>query len=451
MSNASVYFVGKNSNVSHHSAPFADHLNIQIAEPANVLESAKPGDLAIFYSEHFERFRECCKQLKAKNVATLYMIDGILEWRNAWENRPDEIACPYTMRPVLAHKVACIGHSQARVLDSWGNSEKTEIVGIPRLDAMSRSPRSAETNDSFRVLVMTAKTPGFTPEQIQRVERSLIDLKLWQSNHPVIGERKVEFVWRLTTNLSSRIGVKNQLTDLSGSELKHTLESVNAVITTPSTAILESILMDLPVAVLDYHNCPHYVTGGWDICSQEHIGPVINQMEQRPETRMLFQRNELADALQCFEPATARFVELVDSMLQIAASKISANEPLGFPAHILNPPTLQHAEFSHKRLYAEASEFKCDDKTELQIELSHARREISHLQKELAQIQSELNQAHQIFEQIEKHPIAGPVVRIRQKMLDLMTAIRKRKSDFGSGSTAANSNPSTSVSENGSK
>lgn len=458
MTKASVYFVGRESEVAHHAAPFADRLNVQIIEPNKVLEIAKPGDLAIFYSEHFERFRESCKQLKARDVATLYMIDGILEWRNAWENRPDEIACPYTMRPVLSHKVACIGHSQARVLDTWSNAQKTEIVGIARLDSYKKKNVSKKTNNpsnrsssnSFRVLVMTAKTPGFTPEQIETTKQSLHDLKHWHSNNPTIGDREVEFIWRLTGNLASQIGVENQLSDLSGGELKNVLTQVDAVITTPSTAILEAMLMDLPVAILDYHNCPHYVTGGWDICSAQHIDQTIRQMESRLETRMLFQKNELGDSLQCGQSATERFVQLVEMMLQIAAEKIAANQPLEFPVGMLKPPTIELAEFSHQRLYSNAPEFSNEDMTQLQIELSHARREVAHLQSELAQIQSELDQAHQIFEQIEKHPIAGPIVRIRQKMLDLMAAMRKRKSDFDSSSTIAKSNPSSSAPETGS-
>ena len=83
----------------------------------------------------------------------------------------------------------------------------------------------------------------------------------------------------------------------------------------------------------------------------------------------------------------------------------------------------------------------------LQVELSHARREISYLHRELAQIQSELDQAHQIFEQIEKHPIAGPIVRIRQKMLDLMAAIRKRKNKLDSTCPAMVAKPAESTTE----
>jgi len=440
MSSASIFFVGQPHEVAHHAAPFRERLNLRIAEPAKVLEQACPGDLAIFYSEHFERFRECCQQLKSRNVATLYMIDGILEWRNAWENQPDEVACPYTMRPALAHKVACIGHSQARILDGWGNVGKTEIVGIPRLDHFYDpsapipavdSDKEDLKNDSndFRVLVMTAKTPGFTPEQIQRATQSLLDIKTWHRENPTLGRRKVELVWRLTGGLAEQIEVENRLGDLSGGELKEILNDVDAVVTTPSTAMLESMLMNLPVAVLDYHNCPQYVTGGWDICAAEHIDIAMRQMSNRNEARMLFQNNELQDSLHCSSSATDRFVELAESMLAMAKHQIAAGAALEFPAKMLSNSPIRLTDFSHDRLYPNAQEFLVTDKTELQVQLSHARREVAQLQRKLNQAQSTLDEAHAILEQIEQHPIAGPIVRLRKRFKDWIAAFRNRCSD----------------------
>ena len=428
MSQSSVFFVGQPGEVAHHAAPFQSRLNVLIGEPHDVSKKARPGDLAIFYSEHFDRFRDACQRLRQNNVATLYMIDGILEWRNAWENSQHEVACPYTMRPVLAHKVACIGNSQARVLESWGNHGKTEVIGIPRLDGYSsRYKRRQPDPHQFRVLVMTAKSPAFTEQQLGVVRQSLMDLKTWHDGNREYDGRSIEFVWRLTGDLANEIGVVNQLSDLTGVELAQSLSTVDAVITTPSTALLEAMLLDLPVAVLDYHNCPHYVTSGWDICCAAHIGPTLAQLASRPETRLMFQRSQLDDALNLQGDATERLVELVRQMLKIAADQVNANLPLEFPAQILAPVNATPTEFCHQRLFENAPEFSNDEPTLLQVELSHARREISHLHRELAQVHSELDQAHQIFEQINKHPIAGPIVRIRQKMLDLMAAIRKRK------------------------
>jgi len=452
MSQASIFFVGQNHEVAHHAAPLQGSLHVAIEDANEVLAKAVPGDLAIFYSEHFDRFRHCCQELNRRNVATLYMIDGILEWRNAWENSPDEVACPYAMRPVLSHKVACIGQSQARVLAAWGNQGKTEVIGIPRLELGPSSTNRKSSDNTFRVLIMTAKTPGFTQEQIATVQKSLNDLKAWRETNRTIecriegkqSTREIEFVWRLTAGLDQAICVENQISDLTGKELADVLSRVDAVISTPSTAMLEAMQRDIPVAVLDYHNCPHYVNAGWDICSAEHIGPTIAQMAKRDDVRMLFQQTELADALNVNGNAQSRMVELVQTMLNLAASQIKNQPdcPLTFPAQILEPLPATFPSFVHGDLYPGANEFAISDKAELQVELSHARREILHLQRELDQSRSELDQAHQIFEQIEKHPIAGPVVRIRQKMLDLMTAMRNRKNNVDSSHPTHNLNPS---------
>ena len=230
----------------------------------------------------------------------------------------------------------------------------------------------------------------------------------------------------MTGGLAQQVEVENQLGDLTGGELKEMLNSVDAVVTTPSTAMLESMLMNLPVAVLDYHNCPHYVTSGWDICSAEHIDIAMQQMSQRDEARMLFQNNELQDSLHCSDSATDRFVELAESMLEMASQKIAAGESLEFPAKMLSNSPIQLSDFSHDRLYSNAQEFVVTDKTELQVQLSHARREVTQLQQELKQTQSTLEEAHAILEQIEHHPIAGPIVRLRKRFKDWMAAFRNR-------------------------
>ena len=434
-----VYFAGNVHTVGHHAAPLQARFDVQILAPEQIVERAKAGDLAVFYTEHFDAFREACLQLKDKRVATLYMIDGILEWRNAWENSPDEVACPYTMRPALSDKVACIGASQARTLAAWGNADKVEVVGIPRLDPLPNEPfktKFAQPYDPtdqtdrlatpFRVLVMTAKTPAFTVKQLETVRRSLHDLLAWQQANPMIADRKIEFTWRLTRGLAAELCVDNQFENFAGADLHEQLKEVDGVITTPSTAALEAMRMGLPVAQLDYHNRPHYVQTGWDIATAEHITDAVCQMANRDPARMLFQHQQLADSLYSESNATARLVSLIELMLQVAQQQIKAERPLRFPANMLPPPKNQLALFDHASLY-EAVEFDELDTTVLQCQLSHSRREIDHLNSQIQQLQSELDQAHQIFETINSHPVAGPVVRIRKRMIDLMAKIQHRK------------------------
>ena len=134
-----------------------------------------------------------------------------------------------------------------------------------------------------------------------------------------------------------------------------------------------------------------------------------------------------------------RFCELAESMLETARQQILEQQELNFPQAILPSVTPGLTNLDHAAVFSNAPEFQIDDTTLLQVELSHARREIKHLQRELAQLQSEIDQAHQIFEQIESHPIAGPIVRIRQKMLDLMASIKLRKNKLESNARATTS------------
>ena len=418
-----IYFVGTPEEVAHHHAPLDGRMAYQIVDAADVTQLARAGDLAIFFSEHFDRFRSAIANLKTKNVGTLYLIDGILEWRNAWENRSDEPACPFTMRPVLADKAACIGNAQARILCGWGNFEKVEVVGIPRLDSLTRQKRylntrsdSQSSNSSpARLLVMTAKFPSYTPEQRQQLIGSLKDLQ----SH-LQGRTEVSVTWRLTAGLDKEIGVENQLGSLSGKELATVLEQTDAVISTPSTAILESMLLGVPTATIDYTNSPAYLNTAWRISAADQIASEVSALLAPSEERLQFQRSLLADALQLGEPATQRLENLISEMLRLQSEPQVTSSDSAIARPLLTPPAAEFAHgFDHSAMFSSFAEFQSDDKVQLQAELAHARREILHLQRQLKQIETELGQAHQIFDEINNHPVAGRIVKIRQRLLTL--------------------------------
>lgn len=448
-----VFFVGAPSEVKHHAAPLDGKVAYEIVSPDRICQRAQRGDLAIFFSEHFDRFRQSLWTLKQNGVGTLYMIDGILEWRNAWENRDDEPACPWTMRPALAHKIACIGPVQQTLLNSWGNTSKTELVGIPRFDSLAPQPIRAISSPvtKFRLLVMSAKCPGFTHQQIERTVESFRDLKEWlgtNTKDPCLGDRDVEIVWRLTGDLAKRIDVENHCDDLSGKELAEIIGSVDAVITTPSTAMLESMRLGRPVAILDYHNTPQLNPAAWTISAQSQISSVISELVQPSAAKVGYQQFAMNAALLATHDATSRMSILIERMLSHMASSANdvaaPNEGIQFPPNMLGDlPVEPPLEFHHQQLYSSYPEFKEADTIELQTQLAHSRREIVHLQRELAQLQSELSVAHGIFEQIHRHPIAGPVVRVRQRLIDWMKRFRVRASAASPDSMKTSSSAST--------
>ncbi|MEM7782258.1 MAG: hypothetical protein AAF623_02820, partial [Planctomycetota bacterium] len=285
------------------------------------------------------------------------------------------------------------------------------------------------------------------PEQIETTQQSLKDLKQWfeqsQINHP----GKYEVVWRLTGQLDDALGLENRWHDFTGKELADQLLYVDAVITTPSTAMLEAMKFERPVALLDYHNCPHYVPACWTISTADQFDSVIEQLAHPSDTMMHFQKTILKDSLQSFESSTERMIQLVQKMASAAKQQIQAGEELKFSSPILDPPASLSGKFSHRQFYPSVTEFEISDLTMAQLELSHSRREIKHLHEVISQLKMELGQAHRIFEEIESHPIAGPIVRIRRKLLELISAIRKRKNKTDT-TRSSQSNTQARITEN---
>ena len=411
-----IYFIGTREEVEHHAAPLSGRIDFKIIAPEEISSVATSGDLAIFYSEHFDRFRNAIRQLREQGVATLYLIDGILEWRNAWVNRPDEPACPFTMRPVLCDKVACIGAAQGRVLNSWGNAGKVEVVGIPRLERLNGlNKRSRGADEPFRLMVATAKCPSYTESDYENLRRSLTDIRDATNR-----AKDLEVVWRLTADWDKKLGIKNCLTSVQGEELATQLTTVDALVTTPSTTALESMLLELPTAIVDYNNCPGYFQSAWTITAANQVTPQINELRSPSNEKMLYQRQALTDALYTETSASDRLVELIEKMQH----HLLTNSSDAFPDQMLAQPGSNLIEFDSASLFGRFEEFKIDDTTQLQTELAHSRREIEHLNSQLKQLKSELGEAHQIFDEINGHPIAGPIVKVRQKLLDMIQKFR---------------------------
>jgi len=430
LSHPSLYFVGTHKEIAHHASPLMESLadfTPQVVAAEEVVAIAKPGDVAVFYSEHFERFRYAIDQLKSNSVATLYMIDGILEWRNAWENQPNEVACPHTMRPALCHKVACIGENQARTLSSWGNQDKVEVVGVPRFDRYLRNENFKKQNSDnptghsespLSILVVTAKTPAFTTDQMETVKRSLSDLKSYADN----SDGKIHLHWRLTAGLEEFLEVQNYASDLTGGELFEQLQAVDAVIATPSTTIVEGMLADLPTVVLNYHVCPTYMSAAWQINGPDQIAAVLQELRDPPEAKMTFQRHTLKQTLWQESSAAKKMETLIRNMANLAKEQIAAGKSLDFSQPLLSRPALAYAPLDHVRLFPDDESFQLSDVVELQALLSNARRHINHQAERISALESELSEAHDIFDQINTHPLAGPVIRLRERILKILAA-----------------------------
>jgi len=348
-------------------------------DPAAMLE-ARP-DCVLCVNDFPYEISVCLAEARRARIPSLVIQDGILEWRCQYENPLfGEGGGAPQHQPVLADKIACLGAQSARQIAAWGNAARVEVTGMPRLDALAAGEPPAPRRPGKRILVMTAKKPGFTPAQTAVTLESLRDMKAYLE-----ARGDLEVVWRLSKGLDQTLGVENRLKDISGLELAALLRSVDAVITTPSTAILEAMLLGRPVAALDYHNVPRFVQTAWTIAAPSHIAPIVAELCDPAARKLAFQRDCLNDSLACDGPAAPRVWTLITLMVA-AARADTGTGPLRLPARMLggdaplragSPPRLSD-------LYPGKEAFAADDVMELQARLARQQKRIAVLEASLS-------------------------------------------------------------------
>ena len=380
-----------------------------------------PDDAGIIITHMHYRWEELAalrKVLLQDRFPVLILSDGIVEYRNAWEH-PD-LAEGSMFQPVLGHKLACIGRGQARVLESWGNPGRCEVVGLPRLDTVQATIAAPpSTSGPFRVLVATANTPAFDSYQRETVVESLKQLKDWFSKNPLVpgeeDQRPIEVVWRLSDGLEVDIGLEAATQD-DGTEtserpaIGEVIESVDAVITTASTMILESMLRKRPTAVLDFHCSPSYFSTPWMIKTAEQFEFTITELADPPKPKMMFQEFVLYDQLECRTPAKPRMLRLITGMVAAGIEARKTGNPIQLPVRMLTDrqagfPVVPES-FELQSLYSNNEAFANREVDQLKIELAAAIKRLDQLPQELVKKNHRLDQARARIKELHDRVVA---------------------------------------------
>jgi hypothetical protein len=225
---------------------------------------------------------------------------------------------------------------------------------------------------------------------LRKTAQSLSDLKKWLERHPYVKGVPVRVRWRITQKLETHLGVENTLRDTTGKDLAKALAAADAVITTPSTAMLEGMLQQLPIAVLDYHNCPHYVPAAWRITAPSHFDQVVPELVTPPPAKMLYQQHLLHDALECNGPSLPRLCELITRMHELGAQCLASGQKLSFPKQILRRSTDEQPADSipvdYARLFPHNPAFSEYEIRRLQAEVADLREAATTLAGDLRQL-----------------------------------------------------------------
>jgi hypothetical protein len=324
----------------------------------------------------------CLDAARQARIPSLVLQDGILEWRCQYENPKFGAGGGAPQhQPVLADKIACIGSQSARQIAAWGNAAKVEVTGMSKFDPLLGISFSTRQQPGKRLLVMTAKKPWFYPLHREVILRSLKDLKNYLDSRP-----DIQTVWRVTKDIETLLHVHNTLKELSTGELVETLGQVDAVITTPSTTILESMLLDRPVAALDYFNVPRFVPTAWTISAPEHIPVVLGELLDPSYAKMAFQSDCLKDCLACGSPAAPRLATLIAKMVEISRNTKLSGELIQYPPDMLGTGIVsQHGQktLNIDQLYPGNPDFGERNIETLRVRLARLRKENEMLREEL--------------------------------------------------------------------
>lgn len=356
----------------NRQARFHDPWVRHCAHPVTVLHEVSPdwdppGDASLVvsaetYDEPSVSALRCAAE---RGIPVLVLADGVLEYRNAWRN-PTQVP-GNLFQPVLGHKLACIGASQCRHVESWGNPGVCELVGLPWLDGRLGVTARPRSQAEFHVLVASARTPFYDEEQRRSVLRQFAALREGLDGFARTSPVPLRVTWRLMAGLDRDLGLGAADVDSDRRPLLDVLQGVDAVISSPSTVVLESMVLGLPVAQLDFSGAPQYVQSAWTIASERHVLPVLTELGDPPPEKLAFQLVALHDALECETPAAPRLARLADEMCRIGDRCRAAGERLAFPPRILPGPPLPATSASLPRLEPDAAA----------LEVRHLRRALS--------------------------------------------------------------------------
>jgi hypothetical protein len=344
--------------------------------PPDEIIARRPA-LILLSSEWTHEWRLTAAAARKTLIPVVYVMDGVLEWSYVWNNLTFIRPWGTMLQPLLASDLCVIGQHQARILSSMGLARRIHVVGLPRLDRVSRE-RILNHGGKPRIVVATPRTAGHNVEQHVMALRALRDLRTWFA-----AQDGIEVVWRVAANLAEDVGVKP---DIQGS-MNETLSRASALISFTSTCLLEGMLKGLPVAQLDYRPAPSYVAGAWEIRCADHIPNVVQELLYPPPPKLAWQDACLSDELEAGD-ATERLATVIrDAMARPAPN--GADEE--------TQPVRVHGRLDYRQIHSELSAFAISPSSVLQYELAAAYGTLLHTKHEKGILQRECIELSEAF------------------------------------------------------
>ena len=152
--------------------------------------------------------------------------------------------------------------------------------------------------------------------------------------------------------------------------------------------MLEGMLLGLPVATLDFCNCPHYAQARVANHRARTYRSDAGRVADPPEAKMLFQDTTLHDALECATPAAPRLLSLAAEMIAHGWKARRSGQSLCLPARVLDTNSASCAVVENRfrlvLLHPDHAQFQEKNQlAALEVEVGHLRRYAAGLEQRL--------------------------------------------------------------------
>jgi len=356
---------------------------IEFVNPDNFTFNEFNSDIILTVSDWRANIASILIEAKKRNIPTLMFQDGTLDWIIQYQgDKYGGSGGPTHFHPILTDKIATIGHQSARLISSWNEASKVEVVGFPIIQSIIdeidfEKKEKLIIKDKVKVLVTSTRQGWFCEEQKLSFIEALHDL-----NNYFSANNKYEVVWRLSRNLSDIVGVENTLKDKESYELKDIIVDSDIVVSAQSTVVVEAMLQNKPVAIIDYLNSPQFYSTSWFITNKKQISSTIESMLRREANRMSYQDYLLNDILQLEKNSIELSAELIKKIVEFKRQYPTKNLPenmLGFNSPFNNIKR----KYELNDIYPKIKEFDKLSNEELIFKISRYKRENELLRNEL--------------------------------------------------------------------
>lgn len=289
-------------------------------------------DALIVSCEHHYPSRLAIAACGRLGVPTFHVLDGIIEWRNLFENprSMDRSQGAPLFQPLISDYTFAMGRIQQQTLQWLGNSSVLP-TGLPRLDCLDPQPcREGSPPKPARLMVCTANSPWFTLEQREVCLREFGRLAEGLMGLQEESDLDCEVVWRVADSVAEALGLASQV---EGAAVE-ALESCHALITMPSSIAVEAMLLGVPTLIFDPFARPILSPSAWSSTSVETVLRLLPSLLAPNAHRSSLQDFLLAGITASDRGATQRIRDIISRVVVDGYSPDHESLDSGFTSRV---------------------------------------------------------------------------------------------------------------------